>query len=180
MLRNAVAGALLAAFAAGHAVADTMLWEVTSEYPYRVQIEFYSQDRPHAWPGDGQAYDLNDYETHTFEQRIGLYQAGEDSFGEHLDPGGRAHHGLVPDPVPDESTDRLAEKCGHVTRRRPRGQPAGLEHQDASPLQPGLLQQAQRHPGGFPSAGSGLDNRPDAAQERLPDGGKEVVDGQRG
>jgi hypothetical protein len=67
MLRNAVAGALLAAFAAGHAVADTMLWEVTSEYPYRVQIEFYSQDRPHAWPGDGQAYDLNDYETYTFE-----------------------------------------------------------------------------------------------------------------
>jgi hypothetical protein len=39
---------------------------VTSKYQYRVQIAFYSRERNHEWPGNGQAWDLNDYNQHTY------------------------------------------------------------------------------------------------------------------
>ena len=48
------------------ATAQQLTWEVQSMYPNKVQIEFYSQDRRHAWPGGNRAYNLNDYETHTY------------------------------------------------------------------------------------------------------------------
>jgi hypothetical protein len=46
------------------AVADDMAWTLRSKYEYRVQVEFYSQDRNHVWPGFGKAYELNDYRTY--------------------------------------------------------------------------------------------------------------------
>ena len=48
------------------AEAAELSWRVKSNYRYKVQIEFYSQDRKSAWPGNGRAYGLNDYETKTF------------------------------------------------------------------------------------------------------------------
>ena len=46
--------------------ADTLQWHVKSIYPYRVQIEFYSEDGKLAWPGHGEAFGLNDNRTHRF------------------------------------------------------------------------------------------------------------------
>lgn len=46
--------------------ADSMTWTITSDYEYKVQLEFYSQNRSIAWPGGDKAYNLNDYETHEF------------------------------------------------------------------------------------------------------------------
>lgn len=46
--------------------AGELKWTVQSLYPYKVQIEFYSQSRRHAWPGGNQAYGLNDSETKTY------------------------------------------------------------------------------------------------------------------
>jgi hypothetical protein len=46
--------------------AETMTWHLQSNYPYRVQAEFYSQIRNWAWPGGGQAYNLNDSAVHDF------------------------------------------------------------------------------------------------------------------
>ena len=46
--------------------ATTMTWTVKSMYKYRVQIAFYSRERNHEWPGNGQAWDLNDYNDHTY------------------------------------------------------------------------------------------------------------------
>jgi hypothetical protein len=46
--------------------AETMLWRVKSLYPYRVQLEFYSENRKFEWPGGGQAYAENDSRTHRF------------------------------------------------------------------------------------------------------------------
>jgi hypothetical protein len=48
------------------AAAETMLWTIRSNYKYKVQIEFYSDNRAHAWPGGNKAYNLNDYETHEY------------------------------------------------------------------------------------------------------------------
>jgi hypothetical protein len=46
--------------------ADQMEWTITSDFDYQVQIEFYSQSRNVAWPGNGRAYPLNDYQPHSF------------------------------------------------------------------------------------------------------------------
>jgi hypothetical protein len=44
----------------------TMTWTVKSMYRFRVQIAFYARERNHVWPGNGQAWDLNDYNNHTY------------------------------------------------------------------------------------------------------------------
>ncbi len=46
--------------------AVSMTWTVKSMYQYKVQIAFYSRERNHEWPGSGQAWDLNDYNNHTY------------------------------------------------------------------------------------------------------------------
>lgn len=46
--------------------ATTMVWQVKSLYQYKVQIAFYARERNHEWPGNGQAWDLNDYNNHTY------------------------------------------------------------------------------------------------------------------
>src|SRR5258707_10430936 len=51
------------------ASAETMSWRVKSNYKYKVQIAFYSQTRSHEWPGDGDAYNLNDSDTHDYTLR---------------------------------------------------------------------------------------------------------------
>jgi hypothetical protein len=46
--------------------ATQQIWTVKSMYQYKVQIAFYSRERNHEWPGNGQAWDLNDYNNHTY------------------------------------------------------------------------------------------------------------------
>ena len=46
--------------------AETLTWKIRSEHPKVVSLEFYSQRRDVAWPGDGQVYVLKDYDTHTY------------------------------------------------------------------------------------------------------------------
>ncbi len=46
--------------------AEEMTWTMTSEYEYKVQVEFYSQDHKTIWPGHGNAYALNDSAAHKF------------------------------------------------------------------------------------------------------------------
>ena len=45
---------------------ETLTWTFTSNHPNQVQLSFYSQDRNAAWPGGDMAYDLVDWEPHTF------------------------------------------------------------------------------------------------------------------
>ncbi len=88
MLLVAVAGLFVAP---ALAAADTMVWTVTSEYPYQVQIEFFSQSRDIAWPGGSQAYSLKDSDAHTFSlncqpgEKIcyGAWPTGGDTHGKY-------------------------------------------------------------------------------------------------
>lgn len=50
----------------GGGATTSMVWQVKSNYQFRVQIAFYSRERNHEWPGNGQAWDLNDYNNHTY------------------------------------------------------------------------------------------------------------------
>ncbi len=49
-----------------------LVWHIKSNYKYKVQISFYSQDRSVEWPGNGQAWGLNDYSTHEYTMRCRL------------------------------------------------------------------------------------------------------------
>lgn len=42
-------------------------FRVTFNYRYKAQIEFYSQDRNVAWPGNNQSYNINDYNNHVYK-----------------------------------------------------------------------------------------------------------------
>ncbi|AXS42377.1 hypothetical protein D1F64_02345 [Breoghania sp. L-A4] len=46
--------------------AETLTWQIRSEHPKVVSLEFYSQGRSVSWPGDGQVYVIKDYDTHTY------------------------------------------------------------------------------------------------------------------
>ena len=41
-------------------------FRVKNDYPYRVQMAFYSQNRNAVWPGNGQAYTLQNSRVHEF------------------------------------------------------------------------------------------------------------------
>jgi hypothetical protein len=45
---------------------DNLVWRIKSNYRHRVQIVFYSQSQSIEWPGNGQAWDLNDSGTHQY------------------------------------------------------------------------------------------------------------------
>lgn len=50
----------------GGGTATQQTWTVKSLYQYKVQIAFYARERNHEWPGNGQAWDLNDYNNHNY------------------------------------------------------------------------------------------------------------------
>jgi len=42
----------------------SMTWKFKSDYKYKVQVKFYSKSRNVVWPGNGQAYNLDDSQVH--------------------------------------------------------------------------------------------------------------------
>jgi len=69
MIRTTVlmAAVLIAtALTGAQASADTLTWKIRSTYPYRIYLEFYSQDYNRAWPGGGEVYVLKDSRYHTY------------------------------------------------------------------------------------------------------------------
>ncbi len=67
-LRSASLAALLvisAAIAVPAAHGEEMNFYITNSHPNALEVELYSQDRDHVWPGDGQVYVFNDGEEKT-------------------------------------------------------------------------------------------------------------------
>ena len=75
--RAAAATAIILAHLAGAAApafAEDVTFVMRNHHQYAVEVELYSQDRDHVWPGGGQVYYLDDGET----KRMPLScQAGE-------------------------------------------------------------------------------------------------------
>jgi len=65
--RRAVLRAVAAVFAfvvfAGFAAAADVTFVMNNQHPNAVEVELYSQDRDHIWPGGGEVYLLDDGET---------------------------------------------------------------------------------------------------------------------
>mgnify|MGYP000047125305 CR=1 FL=1 len=66
LTRRALGAALILAGLGGAAQADNLVWTFSSTHPNIVDLEFYSQDRNHVWPGNGQVYYIDDYNMHTY------------------------------------------------------------------------------------------------------------------
>lgn len=74
-IANAVVAALVAALVlvlgvdAAEAQSD-MTFRFQSEYKYKAQVKFFSQDRKgYEWPGGGKAYNLDDSDVHAIKLR---------------------------------------------------------------------------------------------------------------
>lgn len=65
----ALVAALMLAFVPGPAQAQSeMTFRVQSDYDYKFQVAFYSEDRKgHVWPGGGKAYNLDDSQVHNMK-----------------------------------------------------------------------------------------------------------------
>lgn len=62
-LAAAAALALAALTSTPTAFAADVTFAMRNNHPNAVEVELYSQDRNHVWPGDGQVYILDDGET---------------------------------------------------------------------------------------------------------------------
>lgn len=66
IIRRAQLGALSAAILVGTVVsafAADVTFQMRNSHPNAVEVELYSQDRDHVWPGNNQVYYLDDGET---------------------------------------------------------------------------------------------------------------------
>jgi hypothetical protein len=66
MIRTILAAAALLAaqfFAVAPASAADITFMMQNNHPNAVEVELYSQDRDHVWPGNGEVYLLDDGET---------------------------------------------------------------------------------------------------------------------
>ena len=94
MFMKLAAGIALLFTAAVPASADQMIWTLRSNYPYNVQVEFYSQYRDAAWPGSDRAYDLNDYNDHQY--RLNCINGEKICYGAWVTGSGGRYWGVGP------------------------------------------------------------------------------------
>lgn len=58
---------LLALSATAQARAESITFRVQAFHQNVVDVEFYSQNRKAAWPGNGRVYSITDFERHTYK-----------------------------------------------------------------------------------------------------------------
>jgi hypothetical protein len=54
--------------------ADSLTWNIRSEHPNSIAVEFYSEDGSTSWPGDGEVYLIDDSDDHSYPLQC---EAGE-------------------------------------------------------------------------------------------------------
>ncbi len=60
-------GVALLLQAATSASAEEITFKINNDYDKDIQIEFYSQERNHAWPGGNNAYNLSAGESNSYK-----------------------------------------------------------------------------------------------------------------
>ena len=95
---------------------------------------------------------VEDQQAHAIQRRVVLQAAGEDAFGDHLDTRSGADFAVQPNAVADGFADLFTQFTGQSLGSGTGSQAPGFEHQDGLPGKPRLMQQGQRHAGGFTGA----------------------------
>ena len=85
-------GLVAASPGTGWAEDATLRWSFRSNHPNRVQLEFYSQHRDAAWPGNGRAFVLDDYGVHTFN--LNCWQGEKICYGAWVDGNASTYWGV--------------------------------------------------------------------------------------
>ena len=98
---------------------------------------------------------VEDHAADALERRIVLQHAQEQAVGHDLDARARADLAVEPHAIAHRLADRLAERRRHAPRRRARGQPARLLHDDLATPEPRRIEQRQRHARRLAGAGRG-------------------------
>jgi len=81
------------------ALAENLNFVMNNGHPYRVQVELYSQDRNHVWPGDNKAYVLDDDETKKIS--ISCKRGESICYGAWVDGDSDTYWGVGPDNTQD-------------------------------------------------------------------------------
>ena len=87
---------------------------------------------------------IEDQQADAAQFRVILQTAQQQTLGQDLDPGGFRDLSLEAHLVADRAADLFAEQLRHAPCRHACSGPPGLEHQNAAPGQPLLVQQQQR------------------------------------
>ncbi len=111
---------------------------------------------------------VEDHQSHTLEAGITLQPPGEDPLGHHLDTRGGADPPVVAGAVADGFAYRFTQQRRHPPGRSPGGEPARLEHDDATALQPRLVHEGQGHHRRLARPGRRLQDRVPGTGERGP------------
>ena len=90
----------------------------------------------------------------------------EDSLGDDLDPGRARYFGAEADAIADGFAGAFAERPRHPLRAGARRDPPRLQHDDLLALEPGRIEQRQRHPRGLAGAGRRHQHRGVIIRER--------------
>ena len=123
---------------------------------------------------------VEDHRAHAVQARVVLDHPGQDAFGDHLDAGPRRDLMVKADAVADRLPDPFAALRRHESRRGTRRHPARLQHDDAAPLQPGRIQQRQRHPRGLAGTRRRFQHQPRVLGEAVADLRHQNIDGEFG
>ena len=108
--------------------------------------------------------------------RIVLEAAGEDAFGDDLYAGPGRDAALEADGVADGATHLLPQRFRHAMGGVAGGKAAGLQHDDLLALEPGGVEQFQRHTRRLARTGLGHEQCGGAVAQRLREGRDDLVD----
>ncbi len=98
---------------------------------------------------------VEDHQAEVRQLRVVLQPAGENTFGDDLNPGGGTDPTFIAGDVTDGFAHPLTQQIGHTSGCGPGGQPSGLQHHDSAIIQPRFVQQPQWHDGGLAGSGRG-------------------------
>ncbi len=91
------------------ASAAELTWHFQSDYPYTVDVELFSQDRNHVWPGNDRVWSLDDYATHDIS--ISCMYGEKICYGASARGNSSTYWGVGPEG--NEGCENCCARCGY-------------------------------------------------------------------
>ena len=144
----------------------------------QVPLAFEAQRKPQVGIQAAFMELVEDHAADARETRVVLQHPRENALGDHFDARLAAHACLEPGAKSDSAADGFAEQMRHAAGDGARRDAPRLEHQDLLPLEPGALEQEERHHGALAGARRSLEQHAAAVRQRLGQGRQGFIDRQ--